>query len=482
MDHNCQSSVGREILQKRNPSLNTTSSPGSSVTYHCAREKSAGDSNKTTNTNTHRVEELETLISRLNNAMLTLQEENLKLHKRLRTSNTEMSAQITPDHSLDNSSRENETFSSENTDRNCSNSGLLQDIKYNQLKTENNHIKKTLIEAEKCSKQYARDLQKLLQKYEDLKAQNQILEQYNKQLVTDKSVLEKKLDDLVHKKIDLSQASLSSQTDALYADTGIDGQTEHCCRFSSESSITIDGAHHSHYSSERILTGVREEPKAVSEAVARLRKENQLLEEKLRQSSEKGAQAEKIAMRLSEEHAILQGCLQTVQWEKDLLQMEVRALHQDYINLTNSISHHLRDQVTGEHRPPEPCAPTPNHVPAFAVSESNSTELKESTFGSLGSTGCVAKKAPVIKRSKSSENITPRVKDRVHEGRKSTGSTPDKAPADHRRTKRGEMKLLTKKSSMQTVKHDQIDKDTIERIRIRYEEDEVMRAQRRVSQ
>lgn len=390
----------RDIPQKLTLSPGKTSTHGSSGAYLCARENSAGDSDKSTNTNFQRVEELEKLISRLNNAMLTLEEENLKLHKRL-IGKPEMSAQATPDyHSSNSSFTNNGGFSAEKTDKDSSHTSLLQEDKYTQLKIENNSMKKKLKEAEKSCKQCGRDFQKLLQMYEDLKAQSQILEQDNKQLVNDKKALEEKLDGHVGK-----------------------------------------------------------EPKDVSETVARLKEENRLLKEELGQTTERSAQVEESARRLREEQAILEDCLQTVQKENDLLQMEVRALHQDYISLSDSISLQLRDRVPGEDRAPKPRrsgSPTPNHAPVFTQRNSNSTELKENTLGAGMAIGSVLEKAPAIRRSSSSDNITLQLKDRVSGARRSTGSTPDKAPADCKRISKEENKPFTKGNPTQTVKNGHI--------------------------
>ncbi|XP_063074665.1 cytadherence high molecular weight protein 2-like [Engraulis encrasicolus] len=464
MAHECQSAMEeREMLQKHNPSI---SEPHDSV-----RENSAGDGSKTiqptskTTNNSQRIDDLEKLIGRLNNAMLTLEEENLKLHKRLKN-NIEARANVIPDHGVDTRCKESQTFPLEGTERSSSNAGLLQqDDKYGQLKAENSHLKKTLKETEKCSKQYARDLQRLLQKYEDMKAQNQLLEQCNKQLVPDKGALEKKLD--IRHKAKSSQTSRSSQTEVWHVDPSrMHVETGHGRRLSSENSIANDGAQHTKHLAGNI--GVEEEL-SVTETVAHLREKNRRLQEDLIQSIERGIQTANVAMSLKEEHVIMEGCLETMKHEKDLLQMEVRNLHQDYINLSKSITLHLRDAGESS-RPPElykSHAHTPD-VHDVAQSNSISTELHDSTSGSLGFS--VSSKSPVIKQSNSTDST---LRDRASERRKSTGSTPSLAPAEHRRTSRGEMERSPQESPTQMAKHVQIDKDTIERIRIRYEENEL---------
>ncbi|KAG5285719.1 hypothetical protein AALO_G00006630 [Alosa alosa] len=476
MDSSYQSSMDREreIPQKLTSSPSKTSTQAwSTGAYPRARENSAGDSNKTTNTSAQRIEELEKLISRLNNAMLTLEEDNLKLHKRLRVGKPEMSTQEgTPDdHSSNSSFRDKGVFSSEKTDRD-SNAPVLQEDTYSQLTIENNSLKKKLKEAEKSCKQCARDLQRLLQKYEDLRAQNQILEQYNKQLATDKKTLQEKLDSQRSEKVQDEKLEMSRASER--AGTRMGGQAGGCRRLSFRDEKFATTAS---FSVSSHATGQREEPEAVPEAVARLTEENRLLKEELRQSTERGTHAEESAQRLREEQAIMESCLWTVQQEKDLLQQEVRALHQDYINLSDSITLQLRERAQGDDRAPEARgsgSPALNHAPsAFTQSNNNSTELKENGLRARRSTGSVTEKAPSMTQCTSSDSIT------LQSGaRRSTGSTPDKAPDDRKRTSREEMKLSTKGNPMQTVKQDHIDKDTVERIRIRFEEEELKRAQR----
>lgn len=86
------------------------------------------------------------------------------------------------------------------------------------------------------------------------------------------------------------------------------------------------------------------ERKALSGSVAHLKEENKTLRENLKQSVKRGEEAEGGAKQLRELQAILESCLLTVQKEKDLLQLEVRQLHQEYIELSSSISLQLRER------------------------------------------------------------------------------------------------------------------------------------------
>ncbi|XP_062411470.1 polyamine-modulated factor 1-binding protein 1 [Sardina pilchardus] len=474
----------REVPQKLTPSPSKTSTQaGSSGAYLCARANSAGDSNKTTNSSGQRIEELEKLISRLNNAMLTLEEDNLKLHKRLRVGKLEMSdPEATPDDQSSNGSfRDKGAFSSEKTDRD-SNTTVSQEDTHTQLRTENNSLKKKLKEAEKSCKQCARDLQRLLQKYEDLKGQNDILEQHNKQLATEKKSLEEKLGSRRSEKI--QDEKLEPLRASEKAGTRVGGQTGGCRRLSFEDEKFTTTAS---FSMSSLATGQHEESEAAPEALARLKEENRLLKEELRRSTERGTHAEESAQALQEEQAILESCLRTVQQEKNLLQQEVKALHQDYINLSDSITLQLRERVQVDDRAPEARgsgSPARNRAPdAFTQSNSHRTELKENGPRAHRSTGSVTEKAPSMRRCTSSDSISLQLKDRVSGVCRSAGSTPDKAHDDHKRTGREETKLSTEGSPMQTVvKQGHIDKDTIERIRIRFEEKELERAQRLKSQ
>lgn len=453
MDSISRSSVDRE---KEIPQTPNKASHGYSGAYPCCRENSAGDNNKTTNNSSQRVEELEKLIRRLNNAMLTLEEENLQLHKRLRLGKLEMNAQEAAPVDHSGRFRDIGAFSSEKTDGDSSATSPLQEDGHSQLKMENNSSKRKLKEAEKSSKQCGRDLHKLLQKYEDLKAKNQILEQHNSQLATDKKALEEKLYSLRSEKMQDEKMEVLSAKER--AATRMGSQTGGChsmLSFDNKGLSTHDG-----FSMSSLTTGQGEGSEALSETMACLKEENQMLKEELRQSTERGTQAEEYARRLQEEQAILENCLQTVQEEKDLLQVEVRALHQDYINLSDSITLQLRERANGDDKAPEASGSRSyalNHALAtFREGNTKSAEPKETNLGVRRSTGSVIEKAPSMRRCTSSDSISLQLKDKESGARRSTGSTPDKAPDDCMRTTGQKIKTSINGNRTQTVKQGHI--------------------------
>ncbi|XP_026887208.2 myosin-14 [Electrophorus electricus] len=103
---------------------------------------------------------------------------------------------------------------------------------------------------------------------------------------------------------------------------------------------------------ERVTGPVGGEP----ETVALLRRENRALRESLEQSRLALRKAEPGAGGGAEGRAEeLERCLIALQMEKDLLRKEVRTLHQEYISLVDSVASQLRDTTSVRGTPvPEP--------------------------------------------------------------------------------------------------------------------------------
>ncbi|MBN3301746.1 CC110 protein, partial [Amia calva] len=87
---------------------------------------------------------------------------------------------------------------------------------------------------------------------------------------------------------------------------------------------------------------VGEDCEMLSVGVAKLKVDNRLLQQELQQCVQKNLQLKGIVQRQREERKVLEDCLFTVTSAKDILQLEVRKLQQDYLDLRKSISTQLR--------------------------------------------------------------------------------------------------------------------------------------------
>nr|XP_015200835.1 PREDICTED: coiled-coil domain-containing protein 110 isoform X1 [Lepisosteus oculatus] len=89
---------------------------------------------------------------------------------------------------------------------------------------------------------------------------------------------------------------------------------------------------------ERVLSSVSKECEVLSVVVAQLREDNHVLKQELEQSAHQSLLLEGTVKGLKEERTLLENCLFTVQSEKEILQLEVRKLHRDYLDLSSTVA------------------------------------------------------------------------------------------------------------------------------------------------
>ncbi|XP_024254021.1 coiled-coil domain-containing protein 110 [Oncorhynchus tshawytscha] len=261
------------------------------------------------------------------------------------------------------------------------------------LEKEKQDLRRKLRKTEDYCKECVCELKRILPKYEDLKALNKTLDKCNKQQAAENRRLVNALEaesqarersrdpslarepkegdgdnrvwvqlerandrctQLTQEKGQLEDrmASLAREVSRLTNELDMSWAELHRlgarCRSSLEGSTTRDGSplasSGNKHLAERILDSVGKERNALSGSVAHLKEENKTLRENLKQSVKRGEEAEGGAKQLRELQAILESCLLTVQQEKDLLTLEVRQLHQEYIDLSSSISLQLRER------------------------------------------------------------------------------------------------------------------------------------------
>ncbi|MBN3277406.1 CC110 protein, partial [Polyodon spathula] len=88
---------------------------------------------------------------------------------------------------------------------------------------------------------------------------------------------------------------------------------------------------------DRVFNSVAKECEVLSVVVANLKEDNNCLKQELEQHIQEGLQLGGNMSRLKEECKRLENCLLTVQNEKEILQVELRQLHKDYLGLRSTI-------------------------------------------------------------------------------------------------------------------------------------------------
>ncbi|CAB1328130.1 unnamed protein product [Coregonus sp. 'balchen'] len=392
------------------------------------RRSGSGDRALGTDYKSEMIVDLENTVDRLKNALVSLEEDNLSLNKKIRESKAEDSPSLT-NHNVSGSTSGNNsqemagghthsptsklnthpaTFNMaktypesqrQDTPSKIEETRMRERIKMESLSLEDRcvnlekekqDLQRKLRKMEDYCKECVCKLKRILPKYEDLKALNKTVDKRNKHMAAENRRLVDALEaesqagersrdpslalepkgggdnrvrvqleranvrctQLTQEKGQLEDrmASLASEVSRLTNELDMSWAELHRLgargRSSLEGSTTRDGSppasSGSKHPAERILDSVGKERKAMSGAVAHLKEENKTLRENLKQSVKRGEEAEGGAKQLREEQAILESCLLTVQKEKDLLQLEVRQLHQEYIELSSSLSLQLR--------------------------------------------------------------------------------------------------------------------------------------------
>ncbi|XP_071244268.1 uncharacterized protein [Salvelinus alpinus] len=441
--HNCNSKSGISSEKFNNVSLmkETNESETRRASYRhsprafdpdCSPIRSgSGDRALGTDYKYEMIVDLENTVDRLKNALVSLEEDNLSLNKKIRENKAEDRPFLT-NHNVSGSTSGNNsqkmagglthsptsklnthpvTFNMAKTYPESQRQDTLSKIgeprigdmlkmeslsledRCVYLEKEKQDLQRKLRKTEDYCKECVRELKRILPKYEDLKASNKTLDKLNKQQAAENHRLVDALEggsqagersrdhrlaqepkeggsdnrvrlqlerandlctQLTQEKGQLEDriASLAREVSHLTNELDMSWAELHRLgarrRSSLEGITTRDGSlpasSGNEHPAERILDSVGKERKAMSGAVAHLKEENKTLRENLKQSVKRGEDAQGRAKQLREEQAILESCLLTVQKEKDLLQLEVRQLHQEYIELSSSISLQLRER------------------------------------------------------------------------------------------------------------------------------------------
>ncbi|XP_029529894.1 coiled-coil domain-containing protein 110-like [Oncorhynchus nerka] len=459
--HNCNSKSGISSEKFNNDSLmkETNESETRSASYRhsptafdsaCSpRRSGSGDRALVTNYKSEMIDDLENTVDRLKNALVSLEEDNLSLNKKIRENKAEDRPSLANHNVLSSTSSNNSqerpslinhnvlgstsgnnsqemagdhsptsklnthavTFNiaktypesqRQDTPSKIEETRMREMLKMESLSLEDRcvHLEKEkqdlrrkLRKTEDYCKECVRELKRILPKYEDLKALNKTLDKRNKQQAAENRRLVNALEaesqagersrdpslarepkegdgdnrvwvqlerandrctQLTQEKGQLEDqmASLAREVSRLTNELDMSWAELHRlgarCRSSLEGSTTRDGSplasSGNKHLAERILDSVGKERKALSGSVAHLKEENKTLRENLKQSVKRGEEAEGGAKQLRGLQAILESCLLTVQQEKDLLTLEVQQLHQEYIDLSSSISLQLRER------------------------------------------------------------------------------------------------------------------------------------------
>ena len=377
------------------------------------RSSGSGDRAVRLDCKSENIVDLEQTVARLKNALVSLEEENLSLNRKIIVCKSERmssSSNHTPyavnprstdkSNDLDNSptSKLKVSFNLDTTHQD----GMKQDklSKHSETDTwkgeresheerhlvlakEKQDLEKKLKKTEDYSTACADELKKLLQKYEDFKTLNKILNKQRKSLAKENHWLKDTLNTvqagvrpkdpslslepkegsegmvsvqlemanercahLSHEKGHLEEkvASLSGLVCCLKDELEFSKAEIH--RLEAERS-TIEGTARSppagKHQSAFILDSVGKERESHS-PVAQLKEENRTLRVKLEANTKYMKEMESSTRRLTEEQGLLENCLHTVQMERDLLQGEVRKLHQEYIELSGNVSVQLRER------------------------------------------------------------------------------------------------------------------------------------------
>ncbi|KAJ8335903.1 hypothetical protein SKAU_G00392450 [Synaphobranchus kaupii] len=315
--------------------------------------------------------QLEETVSRLKNAMISLEEENLLLNKKVkgsitahetvdcggpaskpRTPSERSKADQAPHemlkqaaHSL-NAEVQQETGRRE--DASCCDDQQREDGSF-PLEEEKQDVQKKMRKVEEYCRECTKELGRILRKYEELRAHNKAVEKQCRQLTSENHRLAE------------SPGSLKGEPQSTLEDGGgakalLDQAHERCTKVCREKdqlegkvvSLASEVARlREELGASRLGTQKARDQCFLLEAeakaaTAKMGDDAWHLQGKLRESEERWELYESTVRKLREEQAVLENCLCTVQKERDLLQVEVRKLHQDYIELSGSISQQLR--------------------------------------------------------------------------------------------------------------------------------------------
>ncbi|XP_035275626.1 coiled-coil domain-containing protein 110 [Anguilla anguilla] len=346
------------MLQSARKPSQKTDGPGLSQ-----RVDNCGDCLLDTASKSDRMAQLEQTVSRLKNALISLEEENLCLNKKVKGSilaeetvdcggpgpkpttpserpNTDQTPHEWPKQVVHSQNAEVQQETSKKED---ASSG---DQQREDAEDEKQDVHRKLKKVEEYCKECTKELGRVLRKYEELRAQNKALEKQCKQLTSENQRLEK------------SQKGepLSTPEDRIGAKVLLDQANERCTLVGREKdqlegkvqSLTSEVTRlREELGGSRLETQKAQDQGALLEAEAkaaagRMGEEAWRLQGKLRESEERWELYESAVRKLREEQDGLESCLRTVQKERDLLQLEVRKLHQEYIELSGSISQQLR--------------------------------------------------------------------------------------------------------------------------------------------
>lgn len=320
-----------------------TTGPGTSQSVD-----NIGDCKLDAGSKVDRMVQLEKTVNRLKYALVSLEEENLILNKKVKggnlvqetfdrggpgstpktpseTSSTEQALREKPKKETRprNTEIRPEVHKKEEPSRKdpCLNDSSYENGTCPPLK-EKQDVQKKLKKVEEYRRECTRELGRVLRKYEELRTHNRTLDKRCKQLTSENQRLTESLGSQKGETGGSEEAQI-----ALEASVGVKAlleQAHECCVEVSRDKEQLEGK----------VAGL------VSEA-AQLRE-----------------QCDCKIMRLRDEQAMLENCLRTVLRERDILQLEVRKLHQDYIELS-SISRQLKAKSSsglsaslGSHDPP----------------------------------------------------------------------------------------------------------------------------------
>ncbi|XP_029605757.1 intracellular protein transport protein USO1-like isoform X2 [Salmo trutta] len=439
--HNCNSksaissekfnnvSLMKETNESETRRASYRHSPTAFNSAYSPRLSGSGDRALGTNYTSEMIVDLENTVDRLKNALVSLEEDNLSLNKKIRENKAEDRPSLTNHNVLGSTSGNNSqemagdhrptsklnthpvTFNivktypesqRHDTPSKIEETRMREMLKMESLSLEDRcvylekekqDLRRKLRKTEDYCKECVHELKRILPKYEDLKALNKTLDKCNKQQAAENRRLVNTLEaesqagersrdpslarepkegdgdnrvcvqlerandrvtQLTQEKGQLEDrmASLAREVSRLTNELDMSWAELHRLgargRSSLEGSTTRDGSSlassGNKHPAERILDSVGKERKAMSGSVDHLKEENKTLRENLKQSVKRVEEAEVVAKQLRELQAILESCLLTVQQEKDLLQLEVRQLHQEYIDLSSSISLQLRER------------------------------------------------------------------------------------------------------------------------------------------
>ncbi|XP_062333313.1 probable DNA double-strand break repair Rad50 ATPase isoform X2 [Osmerus eperlanus] len=374
------------------------------------RSSGSGDRAVRLDCKSEKIVDLEQTVARLKNALVSLEEENLSLNRKIKSERVSSLSNHTPyavntrstnkSHELDNSpnSELKVSFNFDTTHQDgmkqdklsehseidtCKGERESHEERYLILTKEKQDLEKKLKKTEDYSKACADELKMLLQKYEDFKALNKILNKQSKNLAKENRWLKDTLDtvqagvrpkdpslslepkegsegrvsvqlemanercaNLSHEKGHLEEKVASLSREVCHLKDELDFSNAEIHRLEAERSA-IEGTARSppagKHQSARILDSVGKEQESHS-TVAQLKEENRTLRVKLEANTKYIKEMKSSTRRLTEEQGLLENCLHTLQMERDLLQGEVRKLHQEYIELSGNVSEQLRER------------------------------------------------------------------------------------------------------------------------------------------